>query len=99
MEFAAGARPRLQSDCSEVPAGREEQGLAGCPVQLLFVNFNFISNSFNVPGSKQGWCSLPPVAGGARSMFSSPPNLVTTLQVSAKNISGFIAGNCYLGVV
>ena len=39
MEFVAGARPRLQSDCSEVPAGREEQGLAGCPVQMIDCEF------------------------------------------------------------
>ena len=39
MEFVAGACPRLQSDCSQVPTGREEQGLAGSPVQMIVNDF------------------------------------------------------------
>ena len=97
IEFVAGARPRLQSDCSQVPAGREEQGLAGCPVQMMLTKFQLHTKLLLISCARVEAGMVQPPPNGWRGkeyvLFTSKISDHTPSECQAY-LSRLISGNC-----
>ena len=93
----AGACPRLQSDCSQVPAGREEQGLAGCPVQMMLTKFQLHTKLLLISCARVEAGMVQPPPNGWRGkeyvLFTSKISDHTPSECQAY-LSRLISGNC-----